>query len=52
MKYEIEQLKAEIDNVDYAADVKISISIEEYIKDDLQKYLLELERAGKLKIIK
>ncbi len=52
LKYKIEQLDAEINNVDYAADVTISISIEEYIKDDLEKYLLELERAGKLKIIK
>ncbi len=52
LKYKIEQLDAEINNVDYTADVTISISIEEYIKDDLEKYLLELERAGKLKIIK
>ena len=52
LKYKIEQLNAGIDNVDYAADVTISISIEEHIKDDLEKYLLELERAGKLKIIK
>ena len=52
LKYKIEQLNGKIDNVDYAADVTISISIEEYIKDDLEKYLSELERAGKLKTIK
>ena len=52
LKYKIEQLNAEINNVDYAADVTIYTSVEEYIKDDLEKYLLELERAGKLKIIK
>ena len=51
LKYKIEQLKAEVSNMDYAADVTISISIEEHLKDDLEKYLTELERAGKLKII-
>ena len=52
LKYKIEQLNAEINNVDYAADVTISISIENYLKDNLEKYLIELEKAGKLKIIK
>jgi len=51
LKYKIVQLKAEVSNMDYAADVTISISIEEHLKDDLEKYLIELERAGKLKII-
>jgi uncharacterized YigZ family protein len=51
LKYKIEQLKAEVNNVEYAADVTISISIEEHIKDDLEKYLIELEKAGKLKIV-
>ncbi len=49
LKYKIEQLNAEVSNVKYAADVTISISIEEYLKDDLEKYLIELEKAGKLK---
>lgn len=52
LKYKIEQLKAEISNVDYTAEVTISISIEEHIKDDLEKYLIELEKAGKLRILK
>lgn len=51
LKYKIEQLKAEISNVEYAADVTITISIEEHLKGDLEKYLIELEKAGKLKII-
>ena len=51
LKYKIEQFNAEIEKVDYAADVTISIKIEECIKDDLEKYLLELERAKKLKTI-
>lgn len=51
LRYKIEQLKAEINNVEYTADVTISISIEEHIKYDLEKYLIELEKAGKLKII-
>ena len=51
LKYKIEQLNAEVSNVDYTADVTISISIEEHLKDDLEKYLIELEKAGKLRII-
>ncbi len=51
LKYKIKQLKAEVSKVEYAADVTISISIEEHLKDDLEKYLIELERAGKLKIL-
>jgi len=51
LKYKIEQLKAEVSNVDYTAEVTISILIEEHLKDDLEKYLIELEKAGKLKII-
>ncbi len=51
LKYKIEKLSAEIVNVDYVADVTISITIEEHLKDDLEKYLIELEKAGKLKII-
>ena len=52
LKYKIEKLNAEINSVEYAADVTISISIEEHLKDDLEKYLIGLEKAGKLKIIK
>ena len=51
LKYKIGQLKAEVSNVDYTAEVTISISIEEHLKDDLEKYLIELEKAGKLRII-
>ncbi len=51
LKYKIEQLNAEVSNMEYAADVTITISIEEHNKDDLEKYLIELEKAGKLKII-
>ena len=51
LKYKIEKLNAEVNNVDYAVDVTISISIEEHLRDDLEKYLIELEKAGKLKII-
>ncbi len=51
LKYKIEQLNAEVNDVNYAADVTITISIEEHNKDDLEKYLIELEKAGKLKII-
>ena len=51
LKYKIEQLKAEVSNVDYTAEVTISISIEEHLKDDLERFLIELEKAGKLRII-
>jgi len=51
LKYKIEQLNAEVKSVDYAADVTITISIEDHLKSDLEKYLVELEKAGKLKIM-
>ena len=51
LRYKIEQLNAEVSNVDYTAEVTISVSIEEHLKDDLEKYLIELEKAGKLRII-
>ena len=51
LKYKIKQLKAEIKKVEYTAEVTILISIEDHIKDNLEKYLIELEKAGKLKII-
>ena len=50
LKYKIKQLKAEIKKVEYTAEVTILISIEDHIKDNLEKYLIELEKAGKLKI--
>jgi len=43
LKYKIEQLKAEVKNVEYAADVTITISVEDYLKGDLEKYLIEIE---------
>lgn len=52
IKYKVEQFMAKVSNVDYAAEVTISISIEDHLKDDLEKYLIELEKAGKLKILK
>ena len=51
LKYKIKQLKAEIKKVEYTAEVTILISIEDHIKDNLEKYLIELEKAGKLKIL-
>jgi len=51
IKYKIEQLNAEIGNVEYTADVTITISIEDHLKDDLETYLNELEKIGKLKVM-
>ncbi len=52
LKYKIAQLNAVVSNIGYGAEVTISISIEDHLKNDLEKYLIELEKAGKLKIIK
>jgi len=51
LKHKISNLKAEILDVNYAADVTMQIRIEEHIKDDLDKYLKEMEKAGRLNLI-
>ncbi|MCF7858530.1 MAG: IMPACT family protein [Candidatus Cloacimonetes bacterium] len=50
LKYLIEQLNAEVINIDYTVDVTIILSIEERFKHKLERYLIELEKAGKLKL--
>lgn len=51
LKYQVEKLDAKIENIEYAADVTISISIEDHLKEDLERFLVELEKTGKLKTI-
>ena len=51
LKYRISTMKAEIINVEYTAEVTMKIRIEEHLKDDLEIYLDEMERAGKLNIL-
>ena len=48
LKYQIEKLNGNIKNVNYAEKVSLEISIETHPKNELEKYLAELEKAGKL----
>ena len=51
LKYQIEQLNATIEDIEYAEKVTIKISIEDHDKEELEKYLKEMEKAGKMKML-
>ena len=51
LKYKINSMNAEIIDVEYAAEVTLQIRIENHLKDDLEIYLNEMEKAGKIKIL-
>jgi uncharacterized YigZ family protein len=48
LKHRISNLKAEVVNVEYSAEVVLKIKIEEHEQMELEKYLIELEKARKL----
>jgi len=50
LKHRISKLNAEIVRIDYTSEVVLQIRIEEYEKSELENYLIELEKAGKLKM--
>lgn len=52
LKHRITKMKAEILNIEYTAEVKMQIHIEEYLKEELEKYLNEIDRAGKIDLKK
>ena len=51
LKYNIMNFDAEISDIKYSEKVEFHISIEEYKKKELENYLIELEKAGKISII-
>lgn len=52
LKHRISNLNAELIDVEYTAEVVMNVRIEEHLKSELENFLAELEKAGKLKIIK
>ncbi|MCK4313004.1 MAG: YigZ family protein [Candidatus Cloacimonetes bacterium] len=51
LKYNIKSFNAEISDIKYSEKVEFHIKIEEYKKKELEKYLIELEKAGKIEIL-
>ena len=49
-KHNIKSFNAEISDINYSEKVEFNISIEEYKKSELENYLIELEKAGKISI--
>ncbi|MDO9577729.1 MAG: YigZ family protein [Candidatus Cloacimonadales bacterium] len=50
LKHRISHLKAEIMNAEYAAEVSLEIQIEECLSEEMNNYLSELKKAGKIRI--
>ena len=48
LKHRVHNLNAEIVNVEYAAEVTLQIRIEEHEKKELESFLIELDKAGKI----
>jgi len=51
LKHKIKSFNAIISDIKYSEKVKFHISIEEYKKKELENYLIELEKAGKISLI-
>jgi len=49
LKYKITKLGAEIPNMEYLENVKLSVSIEKDKQIDFENYLNEILRSGKIK---
>ncbi|MCF7793391.1 MAG: YigZ family protein [Candidatus Cloacimonetes bacterium] len=48
LKHRITNMKAEILNAEYTAEVNLQIQIEEHLKKELENYLNEMYKAGKI----
>lgn len=51
LKHKIINMGATISNIEYSDRIKLKISIEDQKKEELEKYLKEMERAGKINIL-
>jgi len=51
LKHKVNNMNAEVLNIEYTADVTLQIRVEAYFKDELEKYLIEMEKAGRIKIL-
>jgi uncharacterized YigZ family protein len=50
LKYNIKEQHGQITDIQYSADVKLLVQVEEHLQVPLRNYLQELEKAGKLKL--
>ncbi len=48
LKHKIKNMGATISDIEYSDMIKLKISIEDHDKEELEKYLKEMERAGKI----
>ncbi|MCK4501057.1 YigZ family protein [Candidatus Babeliales bacterium] len=51
LKHKITNMGATISDIEYSDKIKLKITIEDHDKKNLEKYLKEMERAGKLIIL-
>ncbi len=51
LKHRLNNMNAEILNIEYTADIKMQIQIEEHLKEELESYLHEMDRAGKIILV-
>lgn len=51
LKHRITNMNADILKVEYTAEVKMQIQIEEHLKEELEHYLNEMNKAGKITIL-
>ena len=51
LKHKITNMGATISDIEYSEKIKLKITIEDHDKEVLEKYLKEMERAGKLIIL-
>jgi uncharacterized YigZ family protein len=51
LKHKIKNMGAAISDIEYSDKIKLKITIEDHDKEELEKYLKELERAGKINIL-
>ncbi|NQV17412.1 MAG: YigZ family protein [Armatimonadetes bacterium] len=50
LKHNIKSFNADISDINYSEKVELNITIEEHKKKELENYLIELEKAGKIEI--
>jgi len=50
LKHRINAMNAEILNIEYTADVAMQIRIEEHLKEELENYLDEMNKSGRIRM--
>ncbi len=52
LKYDVQSLQAIILSIDYSSFVSIKMEVEESLAENLEHFLMEMEKIKKLKILK